>query len=97
MNEKLSLDERKKTIDKLNKVIPNYNAYLDKTSGKYHENKEALDQYIDSLIRMYEIQGAKDKLAEIGKQKAELQIKKQQAITEKQDYEKGASCITRAF
>ena len=91
MNEKLSLDERQKAIDKLNKTIPNYNAFLDKTSGKYHENKVALDQYIDSLIRMYEIQGAKDKLAEIGKQKAELQIKKQQAITEKQDYEKEQS------
>ena len=69
-NETLSLDVRKKAIDKLNSIIPNYNAQLDETTGKYKANKTALDEYIDSLIKKYEIEGAKEQLAEIGREKA---------------------------
>ena len=75
-NEKLSLEERKKAVDKLNGIIPNYNAQLDATTGKYQANKEALDDYLEALRYKYELEGAKDKLAEIGRQKAELNIKK---------------------
>ena len=75
-NETLSLQERQRAIDKLNKTIPNYNAQLDKTSGKYRANKQALDDYIASLVRMYEVMGAKEKLKEIGSQKVDLQMQK---------------------
>ena len=75
-NEKLSLEERKKAVDKLNSIIPNYNAQLDATTGKYQANKEALDDYLEALRYKYELEGAKDKLAEIGRQKAEVNIKK---------------------
>ena len=75
-NEKLSLEERKKAVDKLNAIIPNYNAHLDATTGKYQANKQALDDYLEALRYKYELEGAKDKLAEIGRQKAELNIKK---------------------
>ena len=75
-NEKLSLEERKKAVDKLNSIIPNYNAQLDATTGKYQANKKALDDYLEALRYKYELEGAKDKLAEIGRQKAELNIKK---------------------
>lgn len=81
-NETLSLEERKKAIKKLNKIIPGYNAELDETTGKYIENKQALDEYIKSLTRKYEIEGAKDKLAEIGEERAELELKRS-AIEEK--------------
>ena len=66
-NEKLSLDQRKIAIQKLNKQIPNYNAYLNETTQKYYENKDALDAYLDSLQRMYELEGAKDVLKDLGK------------------------------
>ena len=75
-NEKLSLEERKKAVDKLNGIIPNYNAQLDATTGKYQANKKALDDYLEALRYKYELEGAKDKLAEIGRQKAEINIKK---------------------
>lgn len=75
-NEKLSLDERKKAIDKLNSIVPNYNAQLDATTGKYIENKKALDEYLSSLTKKYELEGAKDILADLGKRKAELLPKK---------------------
>lgn len=81
-NEKLSLDERQKAVNALNKIIPNYNAQLDATTGKYRANKKALDQYLASLRKKYELEGAKEKLAEIGKKKADLAIQRQQAQDE---------------
>lgn len=71
-NEKLSLDDRQKAVNALNKIIPNYNAQLDATTGKYMENKKALDDYLNSLAKKYELEGAKDLLKEIGKEKAKL-------------------------
>lgn len=73
-NEKLSLEERKKAIEKVNAIVPGFNAKLDTTRGKYSANKKALDKYIQSLIRMYEVMGAKDKLKEIGKEKVDIQL-----------------------
>ena len=94
-NEKLSLEERQRAIDKLNKTVPEYNGHLDTTTGKYTENKKALDKYIESLVRMYEIEGAKDKLAEIGRQKADLNIQKKQVETEKEEAEKKAAAAKK--
>ena len=71
-DEKLSLDDRQKAVNALNKIIPNYNAQLDATTGKYMENKKALDDYLNSLAKKYELEGAKDLLKEIGKEKAKL-------------------------
>lgn len=78
-NDKLSMDERKSAIQKLNNLIPDYNAQLDVTTGRYIENKTALDDYLKSLARKYELEGAKDKLAEIGRKKANAQLKKDDA------------------
>lgn len=76
-DETQSLKDRHTAIDALNKIIPNYNAQLDDTTGKYKENKKALDDYLKSLIRKYEIEGAKDKLRDIGKQRVDLNLEKQ--------------------
>lgn len=76
-DETQSLKDRHTAIDALNKIIPNYNAQLDDTTGKYKENKKALDDYLKSLTRKYEIEGAKDKLRDIGKQRVDLNLKKQ--------------------
>lgn len=81
-NEKLSLEERRKAIDKLNAIIPNYNAQLDETTGKYRANKVALDEYLKSLTRQYEVEGARTKLKELGKEKAEATL----AIKEAEEY-----------
>lgn len=81
-NEKLSLDDRHKAIAALNRIIPNYNGQLDTTTGKYIENKKALDEYNRSLRTKYELEGAKGKLSEIGKRKADLVVKRQQVVDE---------------
>jgi TP901 family phage tail tape measure protein len=88
-DESASLKDRKDAVDALNKIIPNYNAQLDETSGKYRENKKALDDYLRSLARKYEVEGAKDKLKEIGTERVDLVLKKQkQEQAVKRDEEK---------
>lgn len=75
-DENASLESRKKAIDALNQIIPEYNAQLDETTGQYKANKTALDEYIKSLTKKYELEGAKDMLAEMGGEKARLNIEK---------------------
>ena len=48
-DETQSLETRKSAIAKLNSIIPNYCARLDEETGKYYENKQALDSYLQSL------------------------------------------------
>ena len=79
MNETNSLKDRYAAIAELNRIVPNYNASIDKTTGKYKENKRALDDYIKSLVHLYEVQGAKKKIQKLAEEKAELTIKKKQA------------------
>lgn len=71
-NEKLSLDERRKAIEKLNDMIPGYNAKLDETTGKYVANKKALDDYLLSLAKKYELEGAESELKSVGQEIAKL-------------------------
>ena len=73
-DEKLSLTERQKAINELNRIIPEYNAHLDATTGKYIANKTALDNYLASLTRQYEIEGAKGMLSDLGRQIAEANV-----------------------
>lgn len=60
-DETLSLVERNKAISALNSIIPNYNASLDATSGKYKENKQALDDYLVSLEKKTRMEAVKEK------------------------------------
>ena len=73
-SEYASLENRKKAIEELNKMMPDYNGMLDETTGKYRENKAALDDYLKSLARKYEIEGARELLADIGKEMAEASV-----------------------
>ena len=91
-NEKLSLDERLKAIDKLQRIIPGYCQELDKETGKYKENKKALDDYLKSLVRKYEVEGAKEMLQSIGKEVAQLTIQVNEAkdkVKETKEFQEG--------
>ena len=74
-DETASLKDRHAAIAELNRIVPGYNANIDKTTGKYRENKKALDKYIASLVRLYEIQGAKKQIQSLAEQKAGLSVK----------------------
>lgn len=71
-DETRELEERQRLVVKLNSIIPNYNAQIDETTGKYKASTEALKDFNAQLVRQYEIEGAREKLKEIGKEKAEI-------------------------
>lgn len=48
-DDKASMDNRQQAIAALNKLIPGYCAQLDAETGRYRENKQALDDYLVSL------------------------------------------------
>ncbi len=73
-DETLTMQKRKDAMDALNRIIPNFNGQIDSTTGKFKASTEALKEYNKNLVRMYEIMGAKEKLIDIGKQKADLQL-----------------------
>lgn len=74
-DEKLSMDERYKAVEALNRIVPHYNATIDKTTKKFKASNKALDAYINSLVRLYEVQGAKKQIQELAEQRADLTIK----------------------
>ena len=90
-DENLSMKERAKAANELNRIIPNYNAQLDATTGKYKANASALKDYVTQLVRKYEIEGAKDKLAAIGKQRAEASLNLAKANKELENAQKGTA------
>ena len=71
-NENLTLEERRKAIEKLNKIIPDYNGHLDETTGKLEANSTAAEEYINKLVKMYEVMGAQERLQEIGNKKSKI-------------------------
>ena len=84
-DETKSLDERRRAILELNDIVPEYNGALDETTGLYTANKDALDKYIDSLIHLYEVEAAKEKLTNIAKKKFETQTEIEKVTKKIQD------------
>ena len=78
-NMNLTYSEQKAAVDKLNKIIPNFNGKIDSQTRAFNFSTTALKNYNDQLQRLYELEGAKEKLKELGKARAELIIKKQEA------------------
>lgn len=84
-DESMSMDDRRKAVAQLNKIIPGYNAQLDETTRKYKANDEALKDYLVSLQRKYELEGAKDELRRLGGEIAKERIKLSKA---QEDFDK---------
>lgn len=74
-DEKLSMDERYKAVEALNRIVPHYNATIDRTTKKFKASDKALKAYINSLVRLYEVQGAKKQIRELAEQRARLTTK----------------------
>lgn len=78
-NMNLTYSEQKAAVDKLNKIIPNFNGKINSQTRAFNFSTTALKNYNDQLQRLYGLEGAKEKLKELGKARAELIIKKQEA------------------
>lgn len=64
-NENISLERRKKAVDELNRTIPNYNAQIDATTGKYKASTKALKQYLAALEKELRYKANQKKLEEL--------------------------------
>lgn len=83
-----SYKDQKAAVDKLNKTIPGFNGKIDATTRAFSYSKQALDAYIDSLIHLYEVEGAKEKFKEYGKERAGLVMEKKKLEKEIEEEKK---------
>lgn len=83
-----SYKDQKAAVDKLNKTIPGFNGKIDATTRAFSYSKQALDDYINSLIRLYEVEGSKEKFKEYGKERAGLVMEKKKLEKEIEEEKK---------
>ena len=73
-----SMDLRLEAMNKLNSAIPNLNAKINSETGAVKENTKAWEDNFKRLQDYYELEGARAKLAELGRQKVDAILKLQQ-------------------
>lgn len=66
-----SMDLRLEAMKKLNSAIPGLNAKINTETGAVKENTKAWDANFTRLRKYYELEGARSKLAELGRQKVD--------------------------
>lgn len=77
-NMNLTYAEQQAAVKELNKIIPDFNGKINATTREFSYSKDALKKYNDELVRLYELEGAKEALKELGEKKAKLLIEKKE-------------------
>lgn len=70
-DERLSINQRREALEKLKKIIPDYNGMLDEEGRLTRDNKKAIDDYLVSLQKQIQLKAYKDKLEELYKRQSE--------------------------
>ena len=73
-----SMDLRRQAMGKLNSAIPNLNAKINSETGAVQENTKAWGENFKRLQNYFELEGARSKLAELGRKKVDAILKLQQ-------------------
>ena len=76
-NLNLTYSEQQNAVNQLNKIIPGFNGRIDKTTRAFTYSEKALKNYNDQLVRLYELEGAKEMLKELGRKKAAAIVKRE--------------------
>ncbi len=76
------MKKRQEALNKLNALMPEYNGYLDKETGKLKANKEAMTSYITALANM-------EIAKELAKKNAERTLKQLESEQREKDIESG--------
>lgn len=74
-----SMDLRREAMNKLNSAIPNLNAKINSETGAVKENTKAWENNFERLQNYFELEGARSKLAELGRKKVDAILKLQEA------------------
>ncbi len=72
-SETAAYGEKQNAIARLKTIIPEYNAVLSKTGKVTDENTEAVNRYINALLRKNKIEGLKDELKDLYTDKFETE------------------------
>ena len=72
------MDLRLEAMNKLNGAIPNLNANINSETGAVQENTKAWEENFKRLQDYYELEGARAKLAELGRKKVDAILRLQQ-------------------
>ncbi len=78
-NMNLTYAEQQTAVKELNKIIPDFNGKINATTREFTYSQDALKKYNDELVRLYELEGAKEALKDLGEKKAKLLIEKREA------------------
>lgn len=70
--------ERIEICNRLNEIIPDFNAKIDSTTKAFRYSTHALNKHIQSLTRFYELQGARETLKTLGADRAKLKAEQTQ-------------------
>ncbi len=77
-NLNLTYADQQNAVNQLNKTIPGFNGKIDAQTRAFNYSETALKKYNDQLARLYELEGAKEKLKELGRKKADAIIERAQ-------------------
>ena len=77
-NMNLTYAEQQAAVNELNKIIPGFNGKINATTREFTYSKDALKKYNDELMRLYELEGAREALRELGEKRARLLIEKRE-------------------
>ena len=70
-----SLEERKKAVNELNKIVPEYNAQISENTGLFRANNEALQTYLNNLKQKLLLESYEGKIKEYLQEQLELEEK----------------------
>ena len=70
-----SLAERKKVTEELNKIVPDFNAQIDETTGLFKANNEALQTYLNNLKQKLLLESYEGKIKEYLQKQLEIEEK----------------------
>lgn len=76
-----SIDDRKKAILAMRKIVPDYHGSITKEGKLINDNTKALNKYISKLKAVSTAQAAFDKLTELNREKLEAELEKSRKQT----------------
>lgn len=72
-NENESLQERKKAVEELNKIVPKFNADIEETTGLFVGNNKALKDYVSNLKQKITLEAYEGKIKEYLQERLKLE------------------------
>ena len=72
-NENESLQERKKAVEELNKIVPKFNADIEETTSKFVGSNKALKDYVNNLKQKITLEAYEGKIKEYLQERLKLE------------------------